>query len=101
MPTIKPSALTTPQRYESNSTNAPALAGFEPLQQLWEGSQPIYPSEGSARWALRKLRAALIEAQAMGSHRGRLMFHRQRFAKVAEQAALNDYALRSVRHCDA
>jgi hypothetical protein len=72
----------------------PFMADFVPLEQLWEGTNAPYPSEHSARWAVRKLRDELAKAQAVALHRSRLMVHPQRFALVAEQAAIAEFSNR-------
>lgn len=74
---------------------APFMADFVPLSQLWEGAGAAYPSEYSARWAMRNLREDLAKAQAVALHRNRLMIHPQRFAQVAERAALADFSSRA------
>jgi len=73
---------------------APFMAEFVPLNALWEGLQPPYPSEHSARWAFRKLRNELASAQAVATHCGRNMIHPQRFAEVAERAAIAEFSNR-------
>ena len=73
----------------------PFMADFVPLNQLWAGANPPYPSEFSARWAVRKLRDELARAQAVALHRSRLMVHPQRFAQVAEKAALKEFSVRA------
>jgi len=73
---------------------APFMAEFVPLSQLWEGPNAAYPSEYSARWAMRNLRDVLAKAQAVALHRNRLMVHPQRFAQVVEQVALADFSKR-------
>jgi hypothetical protein len=70
------------------------MAEFQPLTSLWAGENPPYPSKYSAQWAVRKLRPDLAQANAMASHRGRLMIHPQRFAEVAERAAIAEFAAR-------
>jgi hypothetical protein len=72
------------------------MADFVPLEKLWEGVHAPYPSEHSARWAVRKLRDDLVKAQAVALHRSRLLVHPQRFAQVAEQAAIADFSNRSL-----
>jgi hypothetical protein len=74
----------------------PFMADFVPLEKLWEGVNAPYPSEHSARWAVRKLRDDLVKAQAVALHRSRLLVHPQRFAQVAEQAAIADFSNRSL-----
>ncbi len=73
----------------------PFMAEFQPLKSLWDGQNAPYPSEHSARWALRKLRDDLAQAQAVALHRSRLMVHPQRFAQVAEKAALAEFSNRA------
>ena len=72
----------------------PFMADFVPLEKLWEGANAPYPSEHSARWAVRKLRDELALAQAVALHRSRLMVHPQRFAQVAEKAAIAEFSNR-------
>lgn len=74
---------------------APFMADFVPLSQLWEGPNAAYPSEYSARWAMRNLRDELAKAQAVALHRNRLMIHPQRFAQVVEQSALAGFSNRA------
>lgn len=74
--------------------SVPFMAEFQPLKSLWEGANAPYPSEYSARWAVRKLRDELAQAQAVALHRSRLMVHPTRFAQVAERAALAEYSKR-------
>lgn len=73
----------------------PFMADFQPLRTLWEGRDAPYPSEYSARWEVRKLRDTLVREQAAAFFRGRLMVHPQRFAKVVEQAAIEQFANRA------
>lgn len=70
----------------------PFLTEFVPLKFLWEGPQAPYPSEHSARWALRKLHGKLGQAAAVAVHRGSLCILPERFARVAEQAALQEFS---------
>jgi hypothetical protein len=64
------------------------LPGFEPVSELWEGSTPVFPSENSARWLLKQQRQALLDAEALALHRGRLFVHRERLLQVARQHAM-------------
>lgn len=77
--------------------SVPFMAEFQPLESLWEGANAPYPSEYSARWALRKLRTELAAAQAVALHRSRIMVHPQRFADAAKQAAIAEYSERAAR----
>jgi hypothetical protein len=82
---------------KSNDTGAasvPFMADFQPLSSLWAGQNAPYPSEYSARWAVRKLGDDLARAQAVALHRNRLMVHPQRFAQVAEKAAIAQFSSR-------
>lgn len=72
--------------------STPFMADFQPIASLWAGMNAPYPSEYSARWAIRKLRDELVKAQAVALHRSRLMVHPQRFAQVAEQAAIQEFS---------
>lgn len=74
--------------------STPFMAGFQPLESLWTGTNAPYPSEYSARWAVRKLRDELAKAQAVALHRSRLMVHSQRFAEVAERTAIQEFSNR-------
>lgn len=62
------------------------LDGYEPVGYLWQSG--AYPSEQSARWALRTHRAELLAAGALALHRGRLYVHLGRFSAVIERAAV-------------
>jgi hypothetical protein len=63
-------------------------AEFQPLRTLWEGANPPYPSEQSARWAIRQLDTRLAAAGALGLHRGMLYVHRQKLIEVARDHAI-------------
>lgn len=67
---------------------AALLRDFYPVCSLWEGKCPLYPSEQSARWAIRQHRRALAEAGAIALHRGRTLVHVSRLTSVMERAAL-------------
>lgn len=64
------------------------LQGYLPLSALWEGDEAPYPSEASARWAIRRLRRELAEASAIALHRGRTLVHLERLKCLVEQDAL-------------
>jgi hypothetical protein len=87
---------TTPTR--ASDPLAQLLPGFTPLSALWDGEGAPFPSEDSARWVLRNARQALMEVEALAMLRGRIYVHRERFAQVIRQRALN--ACR-VRHAPA
>jgi hypothetical protein len=82
---------------KATPTTANFLPGFEPLTTLWNGPAPLYPSEQSARWAVRKLGSELAKAQAVAVHRRALLVHPQRFAEVAEREALMRFNHRATR----
>lgn len=64
------------------------LDGYERVHVLWTGARAPYPSEQSARWALRQHREALTAASALAIHRGQLYVHPQLFVQVVERAAI-------------
>lgn len=72
---------------------AQALPGFEPLNSLWGGAAPLFPSEHAARWIIRQQRQALIDAGAL-AHLGRTMVHRERLLEVVRKAAIESYKQR-------
>jgi hypothetical protein len=85
---------------KSKTMGAPAvpfMTEFVPLNRLWEGTAAPYPSEHSARWAIRKMSDELARAQAIAMPRGRMMIHPQRFAQVAEKAAIDAFSNRNLR----
>jgi hypothetical protein len=65
------------------------LPGYSPLADLWAGSAPAFPSENSARWALRQHRPALIDAEALALFRGRLFVHRERLLGIVLKHAVD------------
>lgn len=64
------------------------LPGFLSIDSLWSGREPLYPSEQSARWALRQHRGALVQGEALALMRGRILVHLERFARVIEVEAI-------------
>lgn len=76
------------------------LPEFRPINVLWSGSSPPFPSEQSARWQLRMHRAALVAGQALALSRGRVLVHPGRFASVIEAAALDAMRRRSTQPGD-
>jgi hypothetical protein len=64
------------------------MGDFEEVSALWEGGAAPYPSEQSARWALRQMKRELAEAGALALHRGRIMVHIQRASEVAQRHAI-------------
>lgn len=73
---------------------AQVLPGFEPLQNLWEGAAPLFPSENAARWVIRQQRQALIEAGALAQHLGRTFVHRELLLEVVRRHAIEAYKQR-------
>jgi hypothetical protein len=90
--------MSTIKSIVKGGASASFLAEFQPLRTLWEGRNAPYPSEYSARWEVRKLRDTLVREQAAAFFRGRLMVHPQRFAKVVEQAGIEQFANRIAKH---
>jgi hypothetical protein len=70
------------------------LPGFDPIHRLWDCEPSAFPSENSARWAIRQHRQALIDAGALALHMGRTFVHRERMAKVMHDQALQAYKQR-------
>lgn len=64
-------------------------AGFRPVRTLWEGDGAPYPSEQSARWALRQMQSELAQDGALALHRGMLWVNRDKFAELARQRAVS------------
>lgn len=64
------------------------LGRFKPIRVLWEGAGAPFPSEQSARWALRDIRGRLAEADALAYHRGRLQVDIEKAAAVIREAAV-------------
>jgi len=86
--------MSTIKSRAKGASTMPFMPEFVPLNKLWEGSNAPYPSEFSARWAIRKLREELARAQAIAMHRNRMMVHPQRFSQVAERAAIAEFSSR-------
>ena len=73
-----------------NERYTPVFGGFIPLAALWdEGveSGPLFPSESAARWFIRAQRTALVEAEAIAVHCGRMLIHPVRVQEVAQRVA--------------
>jgi len=81
---------------KQRSRFVPILGGFVPLAALWdEGANgALFPSEASARWYIRSNREALVEAEALAMHAGRLLVHVPRFETVAQRVAIQHAARR-------
>lgn len=65
------------------------LPNFRPVSRLWEGENPPYPSEQSARWAIRQMKHELAAAEAIALHRGRTFVNPNKFGEVAERIAID------------
>jgi hypothetical protein len=70
------------------------MPGFEAVDQLWHGTNPAFASENAARWAIRRHRDALIEAEALALLVGRTYVHRERLIKIIRDQALDAYRQR-------
>jgi hypothetical protein len=69
----------------------PVLAGWVPISSLWDGPAALFPSEQSARWALRgELKNRLVDAGALARLRGRLFIQPERAALTIENKAIDD-----------
>lgn len=73
---------------------AQLLPGFVALPVLWQGEAPPFPSEDSARWALKHQRKALMDANALALHRGRIFVHRARLLDILRNRAIEAYKMR-------
>ena len=82
---------------EQGFSPAALIADFEPLSWLWKSDKAPYPSEHSARWAIRSMAAELAAANAVGIHRNRMMIHPERFVRVLESRAIQEFAKRASR----
>lgn len=72
-------------------------AEFRPLRTLWEGADAPYPSEQSARWAMRQLQPRLAPAGALALHRGMLYVHREKLQEAAREHAIEQASKRIAR----
>jgi len=77
-----------PKQARNSAPTIKILAEFHPLDFLWSGATPPYPSEQSARWAVRMHRAALAAGRALALSRGRLLVHPDRFVSVIEDESI-------------
>jgi hypothetical protein len=68
--------------------------GWRPLPDLWE-SPGGFPSEQSARWAIRLHRAELTKAGALVFYRRRMYFEPAKFKDVIERAELANQVRRN------
>lgn len=71
------------------------LPDFVPLDALWNGPKPAFPSEQSARWAVSQHRRALADAGALALVRGRVFVHPARFAQAFEAEAIAAMSVRA------
>lgn len=76
--------------HESTTSEVAFLAGFEPMEGLWQGENPLCTSKHSAHWLLRRNREQLVAANALALHRNRMYVHRERLCRVLEERALGD-----------
>ena len=79
---------------------APILGGFVPIAALWESGPgaALFLSECSARWFLKTNRGALVEAEAIAMHAGRILVHLERLESVAQRIALETAKRRHGAH---
>jgi hypothetical protein len=76
--------------------HSPVLGEFFFKDVLWDPEQPnrVFNSKNSCDWFIRHNKQALVDAQAIAVHAGRVLVHPQRFASVAQAVALRTAALR-------
>ena len=72
------------------------LPEFAPLDVLWSGPAPAFPSEQSARWAVRQHQRALAEGNALARLRGRIFVHPERVAEIIGREAIEAMRPRDV-----
>lgn len=70
--------------------------GWRPLPDLWQ-TPGGFPSEQSARWAIRAHRTELTQAGAIVTHRGRMYFEPAKFKDVLERVDLANQARRNLK----
>ncbi len=86
--------MTNGNSQEQGALACAVLPGFDPLESLWQGDSPAFPSEHSARWAVKQKRPVLLKANALALFRGRIFIHRERFMAALQTAAMADYKAR-------
>lgn len=67
----------------------PVVGRYFHLAILWAGSYPgiRFPSEGAARWFIRRNREALVRRKALVLDAGRWLVNPERFVAVREEVA--------------
>lgn len=73
----------------NNRKGTEFLGDLKPLSVLWEGAGAPFPSETSARWALRNMREQLAAAGALALHRRRMYVDVQKVGEFMRQAAVD------------
>jgi hypothetical protein len=74
---------------EGASELATVLPGFEPMQALWQGDAPVFPSESAARWFLKTRRAQLVATESLALYRGCMCLHREKLIELLRRDALS------------
>jgi hypothetical protein len=87
--------MATKKEAQQPKAAAAPFAGWRPVSDLWQSG--AFPSEQSARWAIRRHKCALYQAQALVLYRGVLMYEPSRFKETVEQRELAASAQRAVR----
>lgn len=83
--------MATKRNTNTPPKSVPVFGSFYPLQTLWEGGggASLFPSESSARWFLRVHRNALVEAEAIAIHTGRMLVDPFKCSTVAQRLAID------------
>jgi hypothetical protein len=76
------------KKVNTQQLSGPLMGQFWPVSVLWEGDGALFPSEQSARWALRGIRSRLAKAGALAYHRGRLQVDPGKVAEIAREIAI-------------
>lgn len=77
------------------------LRDFQPFDVLWNGVNPPFPSEQSARWQVRQMRAQLAAAGALAIFRRRYFIHPERFINVIDRIAIDAACRKAVPPAEA
>ena len=72
----------------------PILGTYRPLASLWD-SGGLFPSEGAARWFLRRNRRELVQRRALIQHAGRIFIDPDLTGEVAIDVGLRDASRRA------
>ncbi|HRE14915.1 MAG TPA: hypothetical protein PLD37_12030 [Usitatibacteraceae bacterium] len=74
-------------RIRIEDVNRPVVGQLYPLASLWDGEAAPFPSEGAARWFIRRNREALVRGKALAIDSGRWLVNRERFSQLREELA--------------